>query len=327
MIDELISEKKLPSNDQLHEAHILFATDHVKKICDAIYQYFYIHHKSKHIKYVYAGHEFDTTTGQIDKAKITFVVILEKYVDFEDEFYFEIIPLDAYKEPSDKFRCLEKETSKLTRCLRKHSKPLMEKHSNVCRISSGHKSVDEGCIALYVYSKKYIPLGEDLLPKTLEIDNDQLVVDVREGFVEAYTNDKGPNDRLDHLQMGCSISGTLFKDSKKQCGTLGGFFEDGHIDCCLSSCHAFLSAKQMERLRMEGTGIFLDEIDRVRRREAYQPYDSHLQPFGQCRVAVYIEGGNEATGVDVMSIQINERNPKCGGFPKSAEGLFWVEYF
>lgn len=69
----------------------------------------------------------------------------------------------------------------------------------------------------------------------------------------------------------------------------------------------------------------LERVDSIM--HVYQPYHIFHKPFGRGRMAVYSESGPDKTGVDVVSILIENRNPTSGEFPKSDKGLMYRDHF
>ncbi|XP_053390143.1 uncharacterized protein LOC128553057 isoform X1 [Mercenaria mercenaria] len=324
----LVNERILPDQDLLDPASEVFdvSSEIVQNICTAICCY--MKNKKLYINRVWPALDY---RQEVPNKNITFIIYTSQSSESETIEYrcyersVNEISTSCSNENSH-IKELEQdcekdysETEKIRECLNKYSKSLMESHKNLTRISiSWFKSGGYGtekqsitpktCIAVYVQVKGFVPLNETVLPKEL----DGIVVDVREGVVTSYI---GPNEHHEHLKMGCAVhSGLKDRQGTPIGGTLGGFVEINTAVYCISSAHVFLSAEDMEKLKNMGICNLTDDTI-IKRFNARQPVYNGSRSFGIGVCAVYKEGGNGETGVEVVIVEVKDRFPISGEFP------------
>ncbi|XP_052789863.1 uncharacterized protein LOC128224166 [Mya arenaria] len=115
--------------------------------------------------------------------------------------------------------------------------------------------------------------------------------------------------------MGCEIH----RKGTTVTGTLGGFIEHPEYGLCgIISAHVALHPDELYECKYRGGHLKLNHWPEryVHDRDIYQPaaYDES-QPTGHLVEAVYIEGDNITSGVDIAIFKITDRLPVDGTFP------------
>ncbi|XP_053378818.1 uncharacterized protein LOC128548329 [Mercenaria mercenaria] len=292
----------------------------------------YIKSKSRKIVHVYSSYQM------LHQNEIVFVVFVEESLSKSEEFKIrhnckvEIRMLDKYSPEGQlvmhstencdsELPASEIETVK--RCLDKFAADLMEKHKYLSLIrASPVRSKDyekgegkiwkETCVALYVPAKNYIPTDEE----PFQSNYDGIPVDVREGGFVLYTSPRA-DERHEHIKMGCKISRDKLKgtDICHMSGTLGGFVQHPKYGLCGFTCaHALLHHSELEELKDMGGILHWPYFGEL---EAISQPEKALNEIGRLVQAVYKEGVNGGTGVEVALFQVEKRYPIDGDFPSS----------
>ncbi|WAR30319.1 hypothetical protein MAR_032861, partial [Mya arenaria] len=217
--------------------------------------------------------------------------------------------------------------TKVKRCLSDISQKLLTRHKYLSVITASsvksrcfdkkEKKSDitqQLCIVLCVHAKGFIPIDEDEFP-----DNyNGIPTDVMEGSFKSYC--KTANEKHANVRMGCEIQ----RKGTKVTGTLGGFIEHPEYGMCgIISAHVALHLDELSECKYRGGHLKLNHWPEryVNDRAIYQPaaYDDS-QPIGQLVEAVYIEGDNGTSGVDIAIFKITDRLPVDGTFPAQIRG-------
>ncbi|XP_052268152.1 uncharacterized protein LOC127869544 isoform X6 [Dreissena polymorpha] len=215
------------------------------------------------------------------------------------------------------FQMKDSEVELIRTCISNNADLLMAKHK--------YLSIVEGCchkrecgvaidssackyeprLALYVLAKGYIPIDED----PFERSYDGIQVEVREGVFVPFV--KTSNEYHDHVRMGCAIHRHLK-------GTLGLFIEHNIYGLCGLTCaHAMLSKEEHERCKQTNGRIYSELL--LNDCEVYQP--EHPHGLGSLVEAIYKEGNDFQTGIDIALVKIKQRHPIDGKFPGSKDGI------
>lgn len=206
----------------------------------------------------------------------------------------------------------------LQRGINNNNVQLMKRHKYLMMISGSpvrskghdwecHTIEREICIALYVLVKGYIPINEE----PFDTEYEGLSVDVREGFFQLFT---GPVNRFDNIKHGCQIITHQF-------GTVGGFVDYfGYGTCGLTCAHVVLDPTGMNSLaskEKDDMALGISLTDQI----VYQP-DKSLESnaIGNVVKAIYREGGNGESGIDLAVFHILQRYPMFGDFPDLEDG-------
>ncbi|KAK3594412.1 hypothetical protein CHS0354_034147 [Potamilus streckersoni] len=136
-----------------------------------------------------------------------------------------------------------KDAMLIERAIEEYGEDLFRKHNNLEAISGSSfmLSMSKGyirlpCLVLYCQVKGIVPYGEKMFPKTLQIGEHTLAVDVREGFLRrGMLQPESLDSQNDKLRMGISIgamdlniSGTLGPFVKLDGGNIG-FITCAHV--------------------------------------------------------------------------------------------------
>jgi hypothetical protein len=219
----------------------------------------------------------------------------------------------------NKHKIHDAQIADLTKCLKYNAKQLMKKHTNLTRATiSWVKSSEFGskqcslkkspCIALYVQIKGLVPIDEEPFDEFVS----GYPVDVREGV---FTLCGFSTDLHQNVKMGCALdSGFGFGQ-----GTIGPFikFQSDPHTYLLTSAHVLLNPDQMKRLIMDKNVYYglcgNDAFQPPENRTVGQGTRHHL---GKIELAVYNEGGDGSSGMEIALVKIDEnRIPVDGRFP------------
>jgi hypothetical protein len=174
--------------------------------------------------------------------------------------------------------------------------------------SGKHDIKIKPCIALYVSVKGYIPLNETPFEK--EIDG--FPTDVLEGEFEPFIG--GPNQYHEHLKMGVAIHANVLIGDTILGGTLGGFINHSvHGLCGITSAHVVYDSAELARVKNA------KELSLIK--TVYQPINECMSAFGEVVLAIYNEGSESESGMEVALIRIKDRQPKDGSFPEAFNNL------
>ena len=212
------------------------------------------------------------------------------------------------------------EQENIRKCIAKHSKRLMDKHSNLKIVSASkirsknyntpeQNTKFENCIVLYVDVKGIIPFNEDVFPTFLESDGTKFPVDVREGYFTLDTNPAAPGEYQAQLTMGCKIT-----NEYNQSATLGAVVRlPGGKVGALTCWHMFNTERAFEDYQKDVLH------HRNLKTDVYQPSVHEQNRFGKIVAAYDTSGDENDIGVDAGLIEITDTNrtPQSGGFPKT----------
>ncbi|XP_060579747.1 uncharacterized protein LOC132736605 [Ruditapes philippinarum] len=329
---QLIDREILPSQRELHKACRVFGVgSHIlSEICSMIsYQ---IIKKSENVIDVWPSYQNDHVLSS-SYVSIVFVVVVKKnsiflvskynyecYIKSEnDSSEMKIVAVkEMESDPSD-IQSSNAVLENIRKCVNKNADDLLQKHSNLNVIlpslmksvgytSGKHDIKIEPCIALYVSVKGYIPLNETPFEK--EIDG--FPTDVLEGEFEPFIG--GPNHYHEHLKMGVAIHANVSIGNKIFGGTLGGFINHSvHGLCGITSAHVVCDSAELARMK--------DAKVLSLQKKVYQPIDAgideSMSEFGEVVLAIYKEGSESESGMEVALIEIKKRQPKDGSFPEA----------
>ncbi|PKY45755.1 hypothetical protein RhiirA4_517782 [Rhizophagus irregularis] len=176
------------------------------------------------------------------------------------------------------------------------------KYCNLTAISLGWKIVGreythKPAIVFYVIRKDIIPIGDDLLPKTINgIDTD-----VREGFYEptGFADSEFCREYSTRVSSGCSIG---ICDSRA--GTLGAFVRNsnGHI-YLLSNCHVLCSDDNRQIKHIVKQPAYIDHVGAIENK-----IDGKREMLG----AEY--GNNEIERLEAELITARDKDTKFARF-------------
>ncbi|XP_053379965.1 uncharacterized protein LOC128548621 [Mercenaria mercenaria] len=332
LADILLKNNSVPKEETLNRLCVHFGkkSKFFLHLCNRICAY--IRSMSRKIVHVYPSYQM------LHKNEIVFVVFVEESLSIKNETKLrqnckvEIRMIDKYssegklvmnsKENYDT-ELSAPEIDTVKRCLDKFAADLMEKHKYLSLIRASPvrskdfetgegKIVKETCIVLYVQTKNYIPIDEE----PFQSSYDGIPVDVREGGFVLYTSPRA-YERHEHIKMGCKISRDKLIGAEFcfMSGTLGGFVQHPKYGLCGFTCaHALLHYSELEELKDNGGILHWPHFGEF---EAISQPENALNIFGRLVQAVYKEGANGSTGVEVALFQIEKRYPTDGDFPSS----------
>ncbi|XP_053378859.1 uncharacterized protein LOC128548343 [Mercenaria mercenaria] len=332
LADVLLKNNSVPTEDALNRLceHFGKKDKFFLHLCRCICAY--IKSKSRKIVHVYSSYQM------LHENEIVFVVFVKESLSKSEETKIrnnckvEIRLIDTYS-PEGKLVMNSKENcdSELSvseietvkRCLDIFAAELMKKHKYLSLIraspvrSKGYEKSEgkigkETCIALYVPAKNYIPTDEE----PFQSNYDGIPIDVREGGFVLYTSPRA-DERHEHIKMGCKISRDKLKGAEfsHMSGTLGGFVQHPKYGLCGFTCaHALLHYLELEELKEKGGILHWPYFGEF---EAINQPENALNVIGRLVQAVYKEGVNGGTGVEVALFQIERRHPTNGDFPPS----------
>ncbi|XP_060573104.1 uncharacterized protein LOC132731021 [Ruditapes philippinarum] len=326
----LIEKEILPSQRELHNACRVFGVDsHIlSEICTVISKH--IRKKSKNVIDVRPSYRNDHVLSS-SYVSIVFIVVVKKnprylvskdnyecYIKHENDYSSEgeIVAVKEMESDTSDIQSSDAVLENIRKCVNKNADDLLQKHSNLNVIlpslmksvgytSGKHDIKIKPCIALYVSVKGYIPLNETPFEK--EIDG--FPTDVLEGEFEPFIG--GPNQYHEHLKMGVAIHANVLIGDTILGGTLGGFINHSvHGLCGITSAHVVYDSAELARVKNA------QELSVVK--TVYQPVNECMSAFGEVVLAVYNEGSESESGMEVALISIKNRQPKDGSFPEAS---------
>jgi hypothetical protein len=329
---KLLERKVSPSQRELQNACRVFGMDSniLSEICSLISKH--IKKTSENVIDVLPSYRNDHVLTK-SYMYIVFVVMVKKdyrYSELKNDYQCFIKRENDYSSEGEIVagKQMESDTcdmhssdailEEIKKCINKNADDLFQKHSNLNVIlpsvmksvgymsdKQKHEIKIEPCIALYVSVKGYIPLKETLFEKVI----DGFPTDVLEGEFEPYMG--GPNDYHDHLKIGVAIHANR---GDQEVGTLGGFVEHPvHGLCGITCAHVVYDSVEYAMLRNAGKLSF--------KKPVYQPISEKMSAFGKVVLAVYNEGSESESGIEVALISIEDRKPKDGSFPSTYNEL------
>ncbi|XP_052285023.1 uncharacterized protein LOC127881310 isoform X1 [Dreissena polymorpha] len=207
----------------------------------------------------------------------------------------------------------DEQHERLRSCMQKYANDLMTKHKYLSIIEGSIYQVDtsgptyEPCLVLYVPAKGFIPIGEE----RFNASYDDIRVFVQEGIFRLFTGHA--DDIHKHTRMGCQISRAAF-------GTLGVFIEHPFYGLCgLTSAHVVLDDSTPFSVDMNGHCYFQSNEHKV-----YQPISP--DEIGCLKEAVIKTGCVSQAGMEIALIQLEQRFPVNGDFPKPRVGATDISF-
>ncbi|XP_060607200.1 uncharacterized protein LOC132759453 [Ruditapes philippinarum] len=337
----LIDREILPSQRELRKACRVFGVDsHIlSKMCSMISKH--IRKKSENVIDVLPSYQIDHVLSS-RYVSIVFVVVLKKnsrrlvsrdnyecYIKWENAYSSEgkLVAVKEMEFDTSDIQSSDAVLENIRKCVNKNADDLLQKHSNLNVIlpslmksvgymsdKQEHEIKIKPCIALYVSVKGYIPLNETPFEK--EIDG--FPTDVLEGEFEPFIG--GPNHYHEHLKMGVAIHANVSIGDKILGGTLGGFINHSvHGLCGITSAHVVYDSAELARVKNA------KELSLIK--TVYQPINECMSAFGEVVLAIYNEGTESESGMEVALISIKDRQPKDGSFPEALNELEAGEHF
>ncbi|XP_053375469.1 uncharacterized protein LOC123534679 isoform X2 [Mercenaria mercenaria] len=329
MAEDLLKERKLPDQELLDKACIVFGRTSpiVSAICSSICSYMR-EKSSESIIDIWPAYEYSKLCADTDKNKIIFVVIKENQNDLGLGDVYITYEREAFNcsSESSEINKLEYDTdlaaedlADLTNCVSENSVSLMGVHSNLtmvsasCKTSKGFNTSartiqNKPTVVLYTHVKGLIPLKEEPFPEQIG----QYFVDVREAVFKLFLGGR-PNEYHENLRMGCAIRNSKI-DQLRNCsaGTLGGFPEHPHYGLCCITC-AHVLCDDLNNFQHCQNGV-RHWTGNDQPKEVFQPCCFGSPLFGHLVCAIYNQGGFGKAGVDVALIKIDSRDPVDGYF-------------